>query len=79
MTVPMSSKMTTYLSERKDRVLDFLWSICRDASDVVTRNEELRQAIQQFTYREERILQLYTVKFIRANDRVNLVVPVTCT
>mmetsp|Transcript_4301 Transcript_4301/g.4973 ORF Transcript_4301/g.4973 Transcript_4301/m.4973 type:complete len:177 (+) Transcript_4301:55-585(+) len=57
-----SHKLPTYLTERKERVLDFLWSICRDAS--VTNMDELRRIIQMFAFREEKILQLYTIKFI---------------
>mmetsp|Transcript_7997 Transcript_7997/g.12241 ORF Transcript_7997/g.12241 Transcript_7997/m.12241 type:complete len:229 (+) Transcript_7997:1750-2436(+) len=62
-----SMHILIYLCERKERVLNFLWSICRDATDT-KNNNKLREALNHFTRREERLLHLYTVKFIYCVD-----------
>lgn len=72
-----SGRIFTYLCERKERVLDFLWSICRDATNSTLQKCELLQALDTFTYREERILHLYTVKFIHSFD-VNKTYEINC-
>jgi hypothetical protein len=57
-----TDRTTAYLDRRKERVLDFVWCMCRDASQ--TKCQEMRQVFDVFIEREERILKLYMVSYI---------------
>ena len=51
-----------YLERRKERVLDFVWCMCRDAFQ--TKHGEMKDAFDVFIQREERNLKLYMVSYI---------------
>ena len=57
-----TDRTKVYLDRRKERVLDFVWCMCRDASQ--SNCQEMKQILNVFVEREERISRLYMVSYI---------------
>lgn len=57
-----SDRTKRYLTRRKERILDFVWCMCRDSPRHECR--EMRESIEAFARKEERILGLYVVSYI---------------
>lgn len=60
-----STRIPSYLMERKDRTLNFLWSICRDAPSM--ERDQVQKTLENFLDREEILLKLYLVSYIKCD------------
>ena len=61
----------SYLRWRKERVLNFLWKLCRDESNMTI--QQIEQAFETFVNREIRLLELHAVKYICCSSRTPFV------
>ena len=63
LTAATTDRTKRYLTRRKERILDFVWCMCRDSPRHECR--EMRESIEAFSRNEERILELYVVSYIK--------------
>lgn len=61
MMAEKQTQIQRYLISRKERILNLLWSICRDAMD-----QPVQHAFASFVEREEQLMKLYLVGYIQS-------------
>lgn len=62
--VQQQHRIVSYLDGRRDRLLDFLWSVCRDAPSCA---EAALYTLQQLERRETKLRKLHTAQFISSS------------
>lgn len=61
------TRIRSYLDNRKERILNFLWSLCRDAMD--DDNDDQTHVFHSFVDREEQLMKLYLVGYIQSSSK----------
>jgi hypothetical protein len=62
------TRIRSYLDNRKERILNFLWSLCRDAMDEDDQTS-VEHVFSAFVEREEQLMKLYLVGYIQSSSK----------
>jgi hypothetical protein len=62
-------RIRSYLDNRKERILNFLWSLCRDAMDDDDNQAPPAHVFRAFCEREEQLMKLYLVGYIQSSSK----------